>query len=174
MQRLCRPLTLPFQLFAPKDSLVMEDKGEKRILGRSSFSLLIENLSERFRTVSKESTGVWRHLNTTTTKGKRNVVLLCYALGFIGLHAVWQQSKKNKTLINENTEGEEESATTSWTSWRNRTKIIHSRARFSWFVILRTISRRTIFEKRTLIWLQTETWLKWCKHSRFPKLQMIR
>lgn len=91
----------------------MEDKGEKRILGRSSFSLLIENLSERFRTVSKESTGVWRYFNATTTKGKRNVVLLCYALGFIGLHAVWQHSKKNKTLINENTEGEKESATTS-------------------------------------------------------------
>jgi len=100
----------------------MEDKGEKRILGRSSFSLLIENLSERFRTASKESTGVWRYFNTTATKGKRNVVLLCYALGFIGLHAVWQQSKKNKTIINENTEGEEESATTSWTSWRNRLK----------------------------------------------------
>lgn len=149
----------------------MEDKGEKRILGRSSFSLLIENLSERFRTVSKESTGVWRYFNTTTTKGKRNVVLLCYALGFIGLHAVWQHSKKNKTLINENTEGEEESATTSWTSWRNRTKIIHSRAGFSYVICHSSeISRRTIFEKRTLIWLQTETWLKACKHSRFPKL----
>lgn len=91
----------------------MGDKGEKRILGRSSFSLLIENLSERFRNSSKKPTGIWRHLDTTTKKGKRNVVLLCYALGFIGLHAVWQHSKRNKTTVDENNEILQESEATS-------------------------------------------------------------
>lgn len=84
----------------------MDKKGEKRILGRSSFSLLIENLSERFRDTSKEPTGIWKYFNTTTTKGKRNVVLLCYAFGFIGLHVVWQRSKRNKTASDENAESE--------------------------------------------------------------------
>ena len=82
----------------------MEDKGEKRILGRSSFSLLIENVSERSRNASREPRGIWKYFNTTTTKGKRNVVLLCYALGFVALHVVWQQSKRNKTVIVDNTE----------------------------------------------------------------------
>ena len=82
----------------------MEDKGEKRILGRSSFSLLIENVSERLRNASKEPSGIWKHFNTTTTKGKRNVVLLCYGLGFVALHVVWQQSKRKRSAVDENNE----------------------------------------------------------------------
>ena len=96
---LCTPLT-PLCRFKQ----YIGDKGEKKILGRSSFSLLIENISERFSNTSKEATGIWKYFNTTTTKGKRNVVLLCYALGFVALHAVWQQSKRNKTIISENEE----------------------------------------------------------------------
>lgn len=94
----------------------MEEKGDKRILGRSSFSLLIENLSERFRNTVKEPTGIWKYFNTTTTKGKRNVVLLCYAIGFIGLHAVWQHSKRNKTITAENTEIVQEGEV-NWSFW---------------------------------------------------------
>lgn len=82
----------------------MKDKGEKRVLGRSSFALLIENLSERFKNASRESTGIWQYFNTATRKGKRNVVFLCYAFGFIGLHAVWQRSKRNKAVVGENTD----------------------------------------------------------------------
>lgn len=115
----------------------MDKKGEKRILGRSSFSLLIENLSERLRNTSKEPTGIWKYFNTTTTKGKRNVVLLCYAFGFIGLHVVWQRSKRNKTAGDENAESK-----TSW-SCREATKL--NKARETWYENFKPVVKKTIF-----------------------------
>lgn len=62
----------------------MEGKGEKRILARSFL----------------------KYFNPSNTKGKRNVVILCYALGFIGLHAIWAHAKRSKTPVipDENTE----------------------------------------------------------------------
>lgn len=79
----------------------MEDKGEKRILGRSPFSVLIENLSKRFRNTAQ-------YFNPANAKGKRNVVILCYALGFIGLHAIYAHSKRSRTVnvTDENTENQ--------------------------------------------------------------------
>lgn len=65
--------------------IFMEGEGKKGILGRSSFFL--------------------QYFNPSTTKGKRNVVILCYAMGFIGLHAIWAHAKGNKTAVtDENTE----------------------------------------------------------------------
>ena len=74
---------------------------EKRILGRSSFSLLIENISGMLKDPNQEPRRIFRYFNTTTTKGKRNVVITCYILGFLGLHAIWAHSKRNKTSIGE-------------------------------------------------------------------------
>ena len=64
----------------------MEDNGKKGILGRSSFLL--------------------QYFNPSNAKGKRNVVILCYAMGFIGLHAIWAHAKGGRTTViaDENTE----------------------------------------------------------------------
>lgn len=64
----------------------MEGKGVKGILARSSFLL--------------------QYFNPSNAKGKRNVVILCYAMGFIGLHAIWAHAKRDRTVVitDENTE----------------------------------------------------------------------
>lgn len=58
----------------------MADKGEKKIIEQSLFGRLSQ------------------YLNPTTPKGKRNVVILCYALGFLGLHAIWAHSKRSRNV----------------------------------------------------------------------------
>ena len=57
----------------------MAGKGEKGILARTSFFL--------------------QYFNPSNAKGKRNVVILCYAMGFIGLHAIWAHAKRDRTTV---------------------------------------------------------------------------
>ena len=54
--------------------------------GSSPFSLFIDNVVGSVRKIGG-------HFNTTKPGGKRNVIILSYALAFLGLHTIWAYSK---------------------------------------------------------------------------------
>lgn len=51
---------------------------------------------------------IFQYINTATSRGKRNVVFLCYGFGFIALHFIWANSKKDRKQFLRDTDTDQE------------------------------------------------------------------